>query len=501
MAKSVVSIAAGSMASKAVGLAREILFAAWFGAGETAAAYRVAQTAFLFPTHALVGDSLGAGLLPLYRSMQADGKGHHHALTLAATIYALIFSLLSMILLYAFAHMVTQVIAPGASANALQLATVLLRIMSLALPFYIIGYLLSYVEAAHGAFGAIAWRPLAFNLGAILGAALAVLTHKDHWLATGLVIGHVIFFAWTVHKLRGLDGGFPKERQSTALLILVSKRFARNTLPLLALPMLAQGNILTERIVSSWLGTAVIPSVDYARFVSETIIQLVAFPLGILTMASYGGKTVAESIKHVCQVSSAIIIMCAPVAVFLSQNATQVVTLIFARGQFGPEAIELTSEILRWFAASLAISVTAYYFIKAMNAQLRNRESLLITLCAVTVNVAINVTLWRHVGVHAIGLGAVAYSVVLFSLCVARLGIWRQIAPLLGWVTLCSAAQALVTWKLVSALTEYQGLAASACAAAAIWLVAMRKIPALREAAAPALTKIPILNKLISTRQ
>lgn len=496
MSKSVISIALGSIASKAIGLVREVLFAAWFGAGDTAAAFRIAQTGFLLPTHALVGDSLGAGLLPLYREMQHDGNGAQ-ILVAVASLYGVVFSAISAGALYVFALDVAAFIAPGAPEQVVTLAAMLLKVLALAMPFYVLGYLLSYVEAGLGRFGAIAWRPMIFNIGSIAGAALAVATQKEHWLATGLVVGHLLFFLWAALQLRQLGLMFPNARPTLASVATISGRFFRNMAPLLALPLLAQGNGLVERIVSSWLGTAVIPSVDYARFISETAIQLVAFPLGVLTMSTYGGARSVEAYKHVRAVVAGILLLSIPVAVFISQNAVAVVTLLFARGRFDEHAIIVTSDILRWLGGGLGAAVAAYYLIKALNAQLRNKEALLITLAAVTANVFVNVALWRWLGSQTLGIGAAAYAVVLLILCMSRLRLWRDLRPLMTWLGAGCAAQLILSWIVSTQMPYPFDLLGSAMVAAAVWMSLILRVQVLRLAAAPVLSRVPLLHRYL----
>ena len=60
-----VVIFAGGLFSKIIGFAREIIFANWFGVGDVATAFRIAQSGFLLPTHSLIGETLSSGLLPL----------------------------------------------------------------------------------------------------------------------------------------------------------------------------------------------------------------------------------------------------------------------------------------------------------------------------------------------------------------------------------------------------------------------------------------------------
>lgn len=497
MVRSIFTIVVGNVGSKALALVREVLFAAWFGTGETAAAFRIAQTAHLLPTQALVGDALSAGLLPLYRQLRGGDRNAARVLVLIASLYGSIFSLVTTALLYRYPGAVAAFIAPGASPDSLAVASDLLRIMALATPFYVLSGILSYVEAAYGRYGGIAWRPMMLNVGSILGAGLAVALKQDHWLATGLLLSHIVFFAWTLVELRKLDGILPEGRPTPLLVLNVAKRFALNLLPLLGLPLAAQFNVLVERIVSSHLGTDIIPSVDYARFVADTTVQLIAVPLGILTMSVHGGSTNSGQVtSHVRHVTVAVLLLSIPISALIAGNATAIVRLLFARGAFGASAIATTSSILVWMGGCLGATVTAYYLVKALNAQLRNGEALTAIVLGCLASMLVNLLLWPAFGPSTIGMAVAAYSIVVLVYCVSRLGLWSTLLPVAGWIFAGTAAQVAAS-RVVSAHATYPfDLFANCLVALALWLGLLLVVPRLRDSAAPLLQRVPLLRRL-----
>lgn len=498
MARSVFAIVIGNLASKGLGLVREVLFAAWFGTGEIAAAFRVAQTGYLLPTQALVGDALSAGLLPLYRRFSSAERDQGRLLLLIACLYGLLFSATVSGLLFMYAGAVAAFIAPGASGTTLALAAKLLQVMGLATPFFVLGGTISFIEASFGSYGGIAWRPVLLNVGAILGAALAVWTDHTHWLASTIVASHVVFFMWTVLELRKLDRLLPEVRPTLGVISEVSRSFLRNMLPLLGLPLIAQINVLVERIVSSWIGTEVIPAVDYARFVADTTVQLIAVPLGILTMSKHGGEDPQAMQAHVRQTTTTILLVAFPLSVFIAQHAESVVRLLFARGAFDAHSVLLTTEVLRWMGGALGATITAYYLVKVLNSQLRNREALLVTLLAASGNMLVNLLLWRHLGALTIGAAVASFNLILFLACFTRLDLWRPLAGHLGWIALgCSIQLAFSAW-LASELLHPFGMLATASACALWWCLLIGLVPALRNAATPLLRRVPGLRRLAS---
>jgi len=493
MRSGVFSIAIGNLASKSVGLLREIAFAAWFGTGATAAAFRVAQTAYLLPTQALIGDSLSAGLLPLYRDLKFRDKDAARVLVVLASFYALLFSAVVTAGLYFYAREIAMFIAPGASQNAQELAGRLLAVLALSTPFYILSGMLSYVEAGYGHYGAIAWRPMLLNIGSIAGAGLAVFTKQDLWLATGILISHIGFFAWTAVEFCRLDRLLPERRQAWALARDISGRFLRNMSLLIGLPMMAQATVLVERIVSSRLGTEIIPSADYARFIADTTVQLIAVPLGILTMSQHGGASSDTASNHIRRAAATILAVSVPIALVIGLNTEAIVRLLFARGAFNARSVVTTTAILRSMGGCLGLTVTAYYLIKALNAQMRNVEAVIATLAGALMSCSVNLLLWRTLGVQTIGFAAVAYNATIFLFATTRLHLWRSLAPTMIALVIGCLIYAVPAIFFNLHLRYPFNLAINMVIAGAFWTLYFLVNPSLRASVAkPLLRRFPI---------
>ncbi|MHC9418814.1 murein biosynthesis integral membrane protein MurJ [Sphingomonas citri] len=437
MFKGAAYIVVGNLVSKLAGFGREVAFAGWFGTGPIAAGFRIAQTAYLLPAQALVGDSLGAGLLPLYREMLARDKDAARMLVLIAAGYATLLSALLSIGLFVFTDDIVRFLVPGAGPKVWGIATELLVILSFATPAFLIGGMLSYLETSYGKFGAIAWRPLLLNIGSLAGAALAYWTGSYHWLATAILASHLIFVTWTVVEVRRLGGLRPQRRFARDEVVAIGGRFIRNALSLLSLPLIVQSTLVVERIISSHLGTSVIASVDYARFLADTTVQLIAMPLGVMTMASHGGQRSAAIDSHVAQVAVVAMVLATPVAALMLAYPEQVTRAIFARGAFDEHSVQVTAALVRYMGGAVFVSVAGYYLIKALNAQLRNREALIVVAAASLSSIAVNALLWRVLGVATMGVAVASYSLVSFAGAVWRLGLWRELRLPIGALAAC----------------------------------------------------------------
>ena len=375
-----VVIFAGGLFSKIIGFAREIIFANWFGVGDVATAFRIAQSGFLLPTHSLIGETLSSGLLPLYKKYSDRNRIFPIVLRYLAIVYAVALSFVISISLYLFAEFWVKHIAPGVSAGPLNLAADFLKIMSLAVPFYVVGGLFSYIEAAHGKYSGISLRPVLMNVGAIAGAACAVYFNVDMYVALGFSVGHVFIFLWGFFRIQGIVKRDDHSLRFKLLWFPIAKQFFKTIAPLMFVPFVMQLNMLIERIVSSRYGAAVIPSVDYARVVSDTFIQLVSVPLGVVTMSMFSGKDSVELKTYACNVFVVLLAAFIPLSLWSAQFASEIVNLIFVRGAFDSVAANLTSTLLFWFSLGMSFGGAGYYLMKVLNTQLKNRIVMIVVL-------------------------------------------------------------------------------------------------------------------------
>lgn len=407
----------GTILSKGAGFLREILFSAWFGTGDTATAFRIAQTAYLLPVQALVGDTLSAGLLPLYNKLKEQEDNRNQILIFCAILYALFLSLTISSLVYIFSETISLFIAPNSNNNVILLSSQFIKILALSIPFYILGGTLSFIETAYGYFSGIAIRPILLNIFSIIGVCFSVYFKIDIWLAVSILCSHILFLLLTFLKLRKIGKILPNKNIKINLVKEVFVEFIKNMYPLLGLPIIVQVSVISERIISSNIGVGVIPAVDYARFVCETAVQLIAVPLGIITMASFNSDSRQVLKEYVEKIFTILILITTPISLFLYQNSELIIRFIFHRGAFDEKSVQLTSSVFQWMSIGLTFTLISYFLIKVLNTLLLNKLALIFTLLGVLVSISINFSLWKILGVDVIGLSVLGYSFIIFLLC------------------------------------------------------------------------------------
>jgi putative peptidoglycan lipid II flippase len=482
MHNAVIQLFTGNLASKALGLFREVLTAGLLGTGQAIGAFRVAQTGTFTPVNFFTSDSLNSAFIPQYKRFIT------HSLDKAQTLFwslCGIFGLLSLTIAFALwvggLHWVST-LAPGLEPEATTLAVSMLRVMALGVPFYLMSALLMFLGMASNDFIPMAIRPVVQNVGMIAGVLLAFLMRDMLLLAWGFTASYIAFSIWVlVRCLRSGYLSFP-DRWDWPQVREVVHAFWSTLRPLLLLPVMLQGNIIVERAVASLIGLVAISALDYARFVSETLILLVSVPVAFAGLAHWSGLRGDEVRRRLNRVLLLMLVVAVPASVFLAVHAHIVVDVIYARGAFDAESVRVTGDILFGIAAGLWAQVIGYVLIKALNAQMRNNAVVWVMAAALVANIAVNLTIYPYLGAMTLGLGNSLYGLVLLAGALTALGLWKDAAKGGGMRALGTAGYLLLDHLLPLPSGAWRSLAAASVFALIYWMAWIALVPLLRNA-------------------
>jgi putative peptidoglycan lipid II flippase len=451
--KAFLMLSSGSVVGKIIGFLREVLMAALFGTSVYVGAYRVAQTAMLMPVELFLTNSIEAGFVPLYARYIKDDSKKAELFLSSIVILFLLLAAVVFLFLYLGSSWWVKTLAPGMDTSSKALAASMLRIMTLAVPLYILGMLLSYLEMIHGKYIAASLRSTVQSIGLISGALLAFYFKDPLFLAWGFTGAYGIYLLWVLSRLRsirvlhrptGLSWDLTKEALWT---------FWRCVRPVLFVPILIQGSMAVERIVASLLGIRAISALDYAKFITESGVILIATPLSMVGLSTLSGLDPNLVRQKVGQIANIILILTIPISVLILCYHTNIVNVIYARGAFDQESVAITAKILFGFSIGLWAQVWSYYFIRILNAQLRNTEVMLYTSIAIFLDIGVKILLYKNLGPMVLGLGVSVNSVILCFLTVRALRLGKELYLSFLWMAI-----GVIIYMLIHAVVYYIGI-------------------------------------------
>ena len=403
------------MASRILGVVREQVLAALFGAGNAMDAYNVA---FRIPN--LVRDlfaegAMSSAFVPTFtRHLTTSGKDAAWKLGNNIISALIVITGLIVVLGIVFAEPIVTAFAGDYAAvpGKLELTILLTRIM---LPF------LTFVAIAAAVMGMLnslhqffipALSPAMFNVATIVCALVLVPVMPGLGLppiaaiAIGTLVGGVAQLAlqWPLLRRQGfsyrpiLDWGDAGLRRVLTLM-------GPGTLGLAA----TQVNVFVNTVLATGEGTGAVSFLNYA-------FRLMYLPIGLFGV-SIGTATLPAVSRHAAEHDTAAVrstiadsmtlmmLLNVPATIGLMVLATPIVRVIFERGAFTPDATVATAAALRFYAVGLLgysvvrIASPTFYAIG------ENRTPVKVSVATVLVNAGLNIVLVRVMGFRGLALG------------------------------------------------------------------------------------------------
>jgi putative peptidoglycan lipid II flippase len=477
-----------TLASRVLGLARETVLAAIFGAGNEMDAFMVA---FRLPN--LVRDlfaegAMSAALIPTFtRRLELSGKadawrlGNHVINALVIVTVTLVALAMVFVRPIVHAYAGDYAAVPGKIELTTELTLVMLPFLTLA----------ALAAAAMGMLNSLhyyfvpALAPATFNVAAILCAFLLVpLMPAFGWpaisaMAISVILGGLcqVAIQWPALRREGfryrpaLDFRDPALAQ---ILVLMGP----GAVGLAA----TQINIFVNTQLATGLGTGAVSWLNYAFRLMYLPIGLFGVSIATAVLPAAARHAALDDVRAVREtVSRGLGLMMTlniPAALGLAVLATPIVRLLFERGQFLASDTDATAAALRFYAVGLVGYSTARIASPVFYTIGKTRVPMAASCVSMLCNLVASITLARVLGFRGLALGtslgALANAVVLLAFLRRHLnGIeGRRLGIALLKVTIASLVMAAAAWfvqRSVSDLLPGSGVAAqAACLGAAI---------------------------------
>jgi len=408
----------GTFASRILGLAREILIAAFFGASRQLDAFYIAYTLANLSRQLLAEGALSASFVPVFtRTLHKDGKDRAWELARQATSVLLIAGSAVVIFGIMFSPLLVSIMAPGFDASEHHLATVFTRSM---FPFLLF---ISMAALAMGVLNSMNYyfipsvAPALSNILFIITVAILTPFIGIWSLVIAVLLGGMAQFGlqWLWTRRVGAFLWPAKPNKKDKELATMMKLF----FPYAAGLSINQVNPVISRMLGSFLVDGAISILNYAN----RIIQL---PLGLFVVAISQAvlpelsrstlekeDTFAELMGQSVRFTLFIIL---PATVGLILVSSEVVNILFVRGAFGEWAWKATSASLVMYAAGLPGMACNTVLLRGLYARNMARSAVIVTLTSVITNLLLSLILMQFLSYRGLALAnSIAFTTSAFA--------------------------------------------------------------------------------------
>jgi putative peptidoglycan lipid II flippase len=462
-------IALGNVLSRGLGLVREQVIAATFGATASTDAYVLARQLPLILYDLLVGTVIAAAFVPVFVQVgRRDERQLWRLVSTVVTLTALAFTSIAAVLALC-AQPLVGLIGSGFSLPGQQeLAASLLRVALISVIFQGLAGVLTSVLYARQRFTLPAFANATYNAGVIVGILLLASRVGVAALAVGLVIGALGQFGlqaaglgafWRSFRPR-LDLRDPDLRRILVLAGTVA----------LGMIVTIVGQLI-DRNLASRLAAGSMSSMQYAT----TVIQ---FPLGIVgiatsyavlpTLARYSDGSPASLPNYRDTLTfgmKLVLLLMLPALAGLVALAQPLIALLFERLAFTPADTARTASIFLAYVPMLPLTAIDYLLISAFYARQNARTPVVVGVVCVGIYLVVALALIRPLGAQGLALANAvqnsahgAILLVLLSRALPELGLGRALGPFLARTVPAAAVMGVVVWLAWPSLSRLGGL-------------------------------------------
>ena len=401
--------------SQMLGLIRQRLLVAIFGASNTLGVYLASTRIPDFLFQLLIAGALSSAFIPVFSDYIVKGReseGHKVASTLLILSLA-VFAAFSL-LLFIFARQFSSLMAPGFSANDLNLMANLTRIVIFGELLFIVGSFLSAILQSYNHFFIPGFASALYNLGIILGIVFLAPFVGIYSAAYGIVIGALIFVLAQVPSVRKMGFSFiPSlsfEWIKTSGVIDIFKLIWPRTI---SIAIFQIGTLITVTLVSFLQN----PGRNYVIF---DYAQTLAFaPVALFGQAIAQAafpvlskeRDKPEDFKTTFVTSfNQLLYIALPFSVLFLVLRIPIVRLVFGAAQFDWQATVLTGRTLAFFSISIFAQALIYLVSRGFYALHDTKTPLVIGAVTTILMIALGAgsIFIYHLGVESI---AIAYSI------------------------------------------------------------------------------------------
>lgn len=404
MKRQALQVMIATILSKLLGFVREVALSYAYGASATTDAYLISQTIPVV-VFSFISAGVATAFIPNYSGiLNKNGRNQADRYTSNLCNALLLVASVLVALIFLFTRPIVKVFASGFSGEMLLLTIKLTRVSVFGIYFTgIIGVFTAYLRL-HGNFIVPALISLPMNL-VIISSVFVSSKTNIYVLAAGGVIAAAsqLIVCILFSRLAGYQHKPIMDIKDEHL-----KAMVLMALPVIAGTAVSEVNVLIDRTLASGIALGGISSLNYANRLTNFVrglfvvsVTTVLYPL-ISRMAAEGKMVRLKG--YLAEAISMVSIMVVPAAVGAMIFCREVVVLVFGRGAFTHEAIEMTSKALFYYSIGMIgfglieVLTRAFYSLRDTKTPVR------CTVVVVLANIVPNILLSRVMGIPGLAL-------------------------------------------------------------------------------------------------
>lgn len=422
--RTIASLIVITAVTKIFGFVREILFGRWYGVGEVAEAFKIAQTIPMVLL-LIVGTGISTGFIPIYTELEKK-KGSKAADAFMSNLMnvLILFSLAFSILVTLFPGIFVKLFASGYTGTKFDLTVLYTQIAVWGTLFNMVTYVLAPYLQLNQQFMGPALMVIPGNLIFILCFYLGR-TMNPIIVAFSIVLAIFTQFLWLIPFVRkyGFNYKLKFDLQDKHL-----RRFFILAAPVVIGVAVNQVNIMVDKNIASFVMDGGVAILDYANRMTNFVQAIFIYPVAAVffpNMTRYildKNFARAEDSTSKSLVTLAIIVL--PCTAGLMLFSGPIINLLFGGDAFTADAVARTGQAMFWYAIGLFFWAWRDILVRVYYALGNTKTPTLNAIIGVGINIIFNLILSRFLGLNGLAMATSLSGIV--SSFLMFLGLWRR---------------------------------------------------------------------------
>jgi putative peptidoglycan lipid II flippase len=410
--------------AKVLGLVRNIIFANCYGTGYEATAYFTASRIPLQLLDMTLGAAISSTFIPVFNEF-FQKKGKERAVKFANNFLNIIIvvSLILTLLGITFAPFIVELIAPNLEPTTFSLTVELIKILFpimlfTAVAFVFVGFLQSLDE---------------FNIPSIISVVangiliLYLLIFNNKYGIKGVAIAMLI--GWGTQILVQLPAVKKKGFKYKPTLDLKDegiKKVVKLAIPILISTWVQPiNNLVNLRLASGLEDGQAVSAIEYSYNLYLIIVGVFSYTLSNIIFPELSKLTAddkKDEIRNILNNSiKASLLFIIPMSVGMALVSSDIIKLIYERGEFTAHSTMLTSKALLFYSIGMLGYGLMEILNKAFYAMQDSKTPMKTSMVAILLNVVLSLTFVKYMGYTGLPLAASITSIVIAILMIAMI--------------------------------------------------------------------------------
>ena len=415
LAKSISGIMICTLAYKFLGFIRELVLSYFFGTSGISDAYLISQQ---IPS--VIFEFVGAGIstcfIPIYfKVLHSKDQKRAYIFTNKITTLTLCFSTFIIGIVMVFAPYVVKLFASGFTGETLDYASTFTRICIVSLYFSTFVFIYGAFLQANNKFMPSSFSAVILSICVLISIILGAKVNV--WLisiGSCLAVGVRIFFIVPASHKIGLRTKLNFQWKDDNV-----KEFFVLMIPVILGTSVNEINTLIDRTIASQIAIGGISALTYANSMLQLATGGIVQPFSTvvypqITDSVHKGEK-ESAISLLSRMINVLLLLLIPIMVGILFYSKPIISLLFSRGAFNDQALEMTSDAFRFYSIGLCFIGLREMLSRFYYACEDTKTPMINSSVGLIINVVLNLTLSRIIGLRGLAL-ATSFSAIVTSI-------------------------------------------------------------------------------------